>query len=97
LTDFGLLFYTYFVLTNPQMTGLLELVLAQQREIYDLKSLVYALAHVAREVAGPNTGDRILELQKKFREAPQIHNCASTIELIEKAVLQLKHQTDPVN
>jgi hypothetical protein len=83
-------------MTDIQVAGLLDLVISQDNDIFELKVSTYALTKLARQFLG----DQMIPLYEQFaqdlRTEATKRGRDSRIELLESMSLQLKQSGQPI-
>jgi hypothetical protein len=84
-------------LTDSQLVGLMELLLAQQKEIALLKSGTLAMIRIAEEAGLQDVQSRFQRYTSDHIKSAMLDADLAILKQIEQAILQLKHRADPVN
>ncbi len=76
-------------LNDSQLVGLLQLILAQQKEITNLKAHVIAIEALASELAGSGVERRLLQDIQELQQSKNFDSSRELVALLEKAIVQL--------
>jgi hypothetical protein len=84
-------------MTDPQIAGLLDIVIIQEKEILDLKASVFALAKIAYELTEGTASESYPQYRQLFRTEATNRGSDARIELLESMSLQLKQSGQPTH
>jgi hypothetical protein len=76
-------------LNDSQMVGLLQLLLAQQKEILQMKAHLIVLEHIAVELAGDDVKQRLFQDTQALLESTSFDSSRELIQQLEQAIYQL--------
>lgn len=81
-------------LTDVQISGLLDIIIAQAKDLYTLKSLVFALSKIANEMTSGAAEELVAQYMKQFEQTTPAQ--LPYIEQLESMSLQLKQSGKPI-
>ncbi len=81
-------------LTDAQISGLLDIVIAQENDIHILKSYVFALSKIANAETAGEAAELIPQYVKEFEKTTPSHG--PFVQLLESMSLQLKQSGQPI-
>jgi hypothetical protein len=75
-------------LNDSQLIGLLQLLLAQQKDVLQLKATVLALQQFAVELGGDDVKQRLFQLQQEAVDSNIFHGTRAAIGAFEQLLAQ---------
>lgn len=81
-------------LTDTQISGLLDIIIAQEKDIQLLKSHIFALSKIANAATAGEAAVLIPQYVKEFEKTTPSHG--PFVQLLESMSLQLKQSGQPI-